>query len=79
MNDLLRSFGRALTSVLHPRMLWLTLAPFLGATIFETVRSYAYEYSPNTWQMVLGITMLLVIMFLPDGLWSVFARRRKAA
>ena len=27
------------------------LAPFLGATIFETVRSYAYEYSPNTWQM----------------------------
>ena len=55
------------------------LAPFLGATIFETVRSFAYEYSPNTWQMVLGITMLLVIMFLPGGLWSVFARRRKAA
>jgi ABC-type branched-subunit amino acid transport system permease subunit len=55
------------------------LAPFLGATIFETVRSFAYEYSPNTWQMVLGITMLLVIMFLPGGLWSIFARRRKAA
>jgi branched-chain amino acid transport system permease protein len=55
------------------------LAPFLGATIFETVRSFAYEYSPNTWQMVLGITMLLVIMFLPGGLWSIFARTRKAA
>ena len=55
------------------------LAPFLGATIFETVRSYAYEYSPNTWQMVLGITMLLVIMFLPGGLWSIFVRARKAA
>jgi branched-chain amino acid transport system permease protein len=55
------------------------LAPFLGAFIFETIRSFAYEYSPNTWQMALGITMLLVIMFLPGGLWSVFARRRKAA
>jgi ABC-type branched-subunit amino acid transport system permease subunit len=55
------------------------LAPFLGAFIFETIRSFAYEYSPNTWQMALGITMLVVIMFLPGGLWSLFTRRRKAA
>jgi len=54
------------------------LAPFLGATIFETVRSFAYEYSPNTWQLILGVTMLLVIMFLPGGLWSVFTRRKAA-
>ena len=54
------------------------LAPFLGAFIFETIRSFAYEYSPNTWQMALGITMLVVIMFLPGGLWSLFARRRKS-
>ncbi len=55
------------------------LAPFLGAFIFETIRSFAYEYSPNTWQMALGITMLVVIMFLPGGLWSLFAKIRKAA
>ena len=56
------------------------LAPFLGAFIFETIRSFAYEYSPNTWQMALGITMLLVILFLPGGLWSLFQiMRRKAA
>jgi branched-chain amino acid transport system permease protein len=55
------------------------LAPFLGAFIFETIRSFAYEYSPNTWQMALGITMLVVIMFLPGGLWSLFMRKRKAA
>jgi len=55
------------------------LAPFLGAFIFETIRSFAYEYSPNTWQMALGITMLVVIMFLPGGLWSLFTGRRKAA
>ena len=55
------------------------LAPFLGAFIFETIRSFAYEYSPNTWQMALGISMLIVIMFLPGGLWSLFTRMRKAA
>jgi hypothetical protein len=32
MNDLLRSFVRALANVLHPRMLWLTLMPFAVAT-----------------------------------------------
>ena len=53
------------------------LAPLLGAFIFETIRSFAYEYSPNTWQMALGITMLVVIMFLPGGLWSLFTRMRK--
>ncbi|HUU72313.1 MAG TPA: branched-chain amino acid ABC transporter permease [Burkholderiales bacterium] len=50
------------------------LAPFLGAAIFESIRSFAYEYSPNTWQMALGTAMLLVIMFLPGGLWSLFKR-----
>jgi ABC-type branched-subunit amino acid transport system permease subunit len=55
------------------------LAPFLGSFIFETIRSFAYEYSPNTWQMALGITMLVVIMFLPGGLWSLFVRKRKVA
>jgi branched-chain amino acid transport system permease protein len=52
------------------------LAPFLGALIFEAVRSFAYEHSPNTWQMALGITMLLVILFLPGGLWSLFGKRK---
>ncbi|CAH2787682.1 MAG: Putative transmembrane protein [uncultured Paraburkholderia sp.] len=33
MNDLLRSFGRALASALHPRMLWLTFMPFVAATV----------------------------------------------
>ncbi|MFN0040575.1 MAG: branched-chain amino acid ABC transporter permease [Burkholderiales bacterium] len=55
------------------------LAPFLGAVIFESIRSFAYEYSPNTWQMALGITMLLVIMFLPGGLWSLFRKFRSAS
>ncbi|MBI1398154.1 MAG: branched-chain amino acid ABC transporter permease [Betaproteobacteria bacterium] len=54
-------------------------APLGGALVFETVRSFAYEYSPNTWQMVLGITMLVVMIFLPGGLWSLFTRKKVAA
>lgn len=53
------------------------LAPFLGSLIFESIRSFAYEYSPNTWQMVLGSALLLVIIFLPTGLWSVFQSRQR--
>jgi branched-chain amino acid transport system permease protein len=54
------------------------LAPFLGSIIFEGIRSFAFDLSPNTWQMVLGTALLLVIVFLPEGLWSLFARRRGA-
>jgi branched-chain amino acid transport system permease protein len=53
-------------------------APFLGAFIFELIRTFAYEYSPNTWQLALGSVMLLIIVFLPAGLWSLFRRWRRA-
>lgn len=33
MNDLIRSFGRALLSQLHPRMLFLTVLPFIVALV----------------------------------------------
>jgi branched-chain amino acid transport system permease protein len=55
------------------------IAPFAGAILLELLRSFAYEYSPNTWQMVIGTAMLLVILFLPSGLWSVFRARGRAA
>ncbi len=54
-------------------------APFLGAAIFEAVRTFAAQYFPNTWQMTLGVTMLFVIMFLPGGVWSLFQRARRTA
>ncbi len=54
-------------------------APFLGAVLLELLRSFAYEHAPNTWQLVVGASMLAVILFLPEGLWSVFRRRRRAA
>ena len=54
------------------------VAPFLGAAIFGIIHTVAFDISPNTWQMTLGIALLLVIVFLPDGLWSLFVRRKAA-
>ena len=53
------------------------VAPFAGALIFGVIHTTAYDLSPNTWQMFLGTSLLLLIVFLPEGLWSLF-RRRKA-
>lgn len=54
------------------------VAPFLGALIFGIIHTVAFDVSPNTWQMTLGIALLLVIVFLPEGLWSLFTRRKAA-
>ncbi|MFL9961353.1 EI24 domain-containing protein [Paraburkholderia sediminicola] len=52
MNDLLRSFGRALASALHPRMLWLTFKPFILATVGWGVILWF------SWQTLIGGTRL---------------------
>ncbi|HTO45268.1 MAG TPA: branched-chain amino acid ABC transporter permease [Burkholderiales bacterium] len=49
------------------------LAPVIGSVLFEAVRNYAFELSPYTWQMTLGIVLLLIIFFLPGGVWSLTA------
>ena len=54
------------------------VAPFLGAMIFGIIHTVAFDLSPNTWQMSLGTALLLVIVFLPEGIWSLFARRKAA-
>lgn len=44
MNDLLRSFVRALVSALHPRMLWLTLMPFVvSALLWGVVLWFSWQ------------------------------------
>jgi ABC-type branched-subunit amino acid transport system permease subunit len=48
--------------------------PIAGSVVFEFLRSYAYKLAPDTWQMALGATMLLVILFAPGGLWSLLER-----
>ena len=52
------------------------MAPLVGAFLLELLRTYAFEYAPYTWQMILGFTMLMVILFLPGGIWSIASKRR---
>ena len=50
------------------------LAPFIGSALFELLRAYAADYAPYSWQMILGFCLLLLILFLPQGVWSLVAR-----
>lgn len=52
-------------------------AAFVGALIFELVRTYAFELSPYTWQLALGVVLLAIILFLPRGLWSLVPGERR--
>jgi len=52
------------------------IAPFVGALIYGAIHTLAYDLSPNTWQLSLGAALLLLIVFLPEGLWSAFSRLR---
>jgi ABC-type branched-subunit amino acid transport system permease subunit len=51
-------------------------AVFVASFILELVRSFSSAYFPNTWQMALGIFLLLVIRFLPRGIGSLWIRPR---
>lgn len=45
--------------------------PLVGSIAFEFLKSYAYKYAAFTWQMTLGATMLLIILLMPGGLWTI--------
>jgi branched-chain amino acid transport system permease protein len=49
-----------------------------AAGIFELIKTWVTQISPYTWQMFLGVVLLVIIMFLPKGLWSLLGRVRRA-
>lgn len=50
------------------------IAPFIGGVVFEFLRTYAFEWAPHAWQLIVGGTLLAIIFFLPMGLWSLLER-----
>ncbi len=48
------------------------VGPLVGSIAFEFIRTYASKYFPNEWQMTLGIIMLVIILFRPGGLWTIY-------
>ena len=53
-------------------------AAFVGSFLFELVRTIAFDLLPGTWQIILGSALLLTILFLPEGLGSIFLRLRRS-
>ena len=50
------------------------VAVMLSSLVLEVVRSFSSAYFPNTWQLALGVFLLLVIRFLPLGLGSLWSK-----
>jgi branched-chain amino acid transport system permease protein len=46
------------------------IAAFAASLLLELVRSFSSAYFPNSWQLALGIFLLVVIRFFPKGLGS---------
>jgi ABC-type branched-subunit amino acid transport system permease subunit len=54
-------------------------AVFVASLMLELVRSFSSLYFPNTWQLALGVFLLMIILFLPGGIGSLptsWIRRR---
>lgn len=45
---------------------------FVGALVFEVVRSYAAAFAANAWQMILGAVLLVIVLFAPGGLIALY-------
>src|SRR5438128_2351950 len=52
-------------------------AVFVASMALELVRSFSNLYLPNTWQLVLGVFLLGVILFLPRGIGSLWVRSKR--
>ena len=51
-------------------------AVFVASLLLEVVRSFSNLYFPNTWQLALGVFLLLVVLFRPGGIGSLWSGRK---
>jgi ABC-type branched-subunit amino acid transport system permease subunit len=51
------------------------LGAFLGAAVFEFVRFFAAAKLADTWQLILGVVLIVIIMFAPGGLIGLLRRK----
>jgi ABC-type branched-subunit amino acid transport system permease subunit len=47
---------------------------FVGALIYETVRTYASAFAGDIWQLILGVVLLVVILYAPSGVTGLYTR-----
>jgi ABC-type branched-subunit amino acid transport system permease subunit len=53
------------------------LGAFVGAGIFEVVKLAASAYMAGVWQLLLGITLLVVIVVAPEGIIGAFNKKKE--
>ena len=53
------------------------LGAFAGAAVFEIVRYFAAAKLANAWQLILGVVLIVIILFAPNGLIGIVSRNRK--
>ncbi|MFZ5732044.1 MAG: branched-chain amino acid ABC transporter permease [Pseudomonadota bacterium] len=51
------------------------LGAFAGSAVFEFVRFYASAKLANSWQLILGLVLIAIILFAPNGLIGMWRRR----
>jgi ABC-type branched-subunit amino acid transport system permease subunit len=54
------------------------IGAFVGALLYEFLKMYAAALVSGSWQLVLGVILIVIIYFLPKGLTGLL-RKRKAA
>ncbi len=47
---------------------------FIGAFFLELVRTFAVGFAADAWNAIIGISLLIVIFFLPEGLYGLIQR-----
>ena len=50
-------------------------AVFVASMVLEVVRSFSSSYFPNSWQLALGLFLLVIIRFLPNGIGSLWSHK----
>ena len=53
------------------------LGAFVGAGIFEVVKLAASAYMAGVWQLLLGVTLLVVIVVAPDGIIGALEKKKE--
>ncbi len=51
-------------------------AAIIGAIIYGIISTFALEFMPYTWQMTMGMILLITILFFPGGVWSILSKFR---
>src|SRR5574337_252345 len=54
------------------------LGPFVGAIIFIVAHNYLVANAASAWKLILGIVLVLIVLFAPDGLLGLWGSRASA-